>query len=172
MREQHQVLKLEIAEMEQYTVGPEYSDVTWEVRRIFEVSNVRKKASIWSQASGHGMTVKCKGGRKKAIDWKESQSPEVGDRRKWLAAHEDAAKRTLKYLEDNEDVKVSLREITEQVVSLEEADISFMLIAKQARNARGQKLQGRWRMKCASPVGRGGAHNRKDWWNWKSVVRN
>ena len=54
------------------------------------------------------MTVKCKGGHKKR-DWKESQSPEVGDRRKWLAADEDVAKKMLKYLEESEDLKVSLR---------------------------------------------------------------
>ena len=72
--------------------------------------------------------------------WKESQSAEVGDRRKWLAAHEDVAKRMLKYVEDSEDLKVSLRESKEQLESPEEAGISIMQIAKQARNERGQKL--------------------------------
>ena len=75
------------------------------------------------------------------VDWKESRSPEVGDRRKWFAACEDVAKRMLKYYpEDSADLKVSLRELKEQVESLEEADISFRQIAKQARNERVQKL--------------------------------
>ena len=86
------------------------------------------------------MTVKCKGGRKKKRDWKESQSPRVGDRRKWLAAYEDMATKMLKYLEGSEDLKVSLRKLREQLESREEADISFMQIAKQARNERGQTL--------------------------------
>ena len=74
------VLKLEIAEVEENSLGPEYSDVdvmhisrnaTREGRNIFEVFRERerereKKESIWSQASGDGgLTVKSKGGRKK-----------------------------------------------------------------------------------------------------------
>ena len=46
----------------------------------------------------------------------------------------------LKYLQDSEDLKVSLRELQEQLESLEEAGISIMQSAKQARNERGQKL--------------------------------
>ena len=45
----------------------------------------------------------------------------------------------LKYLEDNEDVKVGLGEL-EQLETPEEACFSFMQFAKQARNGRGQKL--------------------------------
>ena len=57
-----------------------------------------------------------------------------------FAAYEDAAKKMLKYLEGSEDLKVSLRELKEQVESPEEAGGSIMQIAKQARNERGQKL--------------------------------
>ena len=53
-------------------------------------------ASIWSKASGDGMTVKKQRRPQKETDSKESQSPEVGDRRKWLAAYEDVAKKMLK----------------------------------------------------------------------------
>ena len=62
------------------------------------------------------------------------------DKRKWFAAYEDAAKKMLKYLEDSEDLKVSLSELKEQLGSLEEAGISIMQIAKQAGPERGQKL--------------------------------
>ena len=46
----------------------------------------------------------------------------------------------LMYLEDSEDLKVSLRELREQLESREEADVSFMQIAKQARHEKCQKL--------------------------------
>ena len=44
------------------------------------------------------------------------------------------------YLDDNEDVKVGLGELKEQLETPEEAGISIMQIAKEARNERGQKL--------------------------------
>ena len=64
----------------------------------------------------------------------------------------------LKYLEDNEDVKVELE-------MAEEAGISIMQIAKQARNERGQKLCQIFRQEenevyIASR------------WSWKVTVRN
>ena len=46
----------------------------------------------------------------------------------------------LKYLEDNEDVIVGLSELKEQLEMPEAAGISFMQIAKQARNERDQAL--------------------------------
>ena len=49
----------------------------------------------------------------------------------------------LEYLKDNEDVIVGLSELKEQLEMPEEAGISFMRIAKQARNERGQALQAR-----------------------------
>ena len=63
----------------------------------------------------------------------------MGDTRKSLAAFEDVAKRMLKYVEDSEDFKDSLRELKEQLESLKEANF-FMQIAKQVRIERGQKL--------------------------------
>ena len=73
--------------------------------------------------------------------WKDRQEREEEDRRKWFAAYEDAeTKRMLKYLEDSEDLRVSLRELKEQLESPEEAGISFMQIAQQARNERGKKV--------------------------------
>ena len=72
--------------------------------------------------------------------WKESQGLVEENKRKWFAAYEDAAKKMLKYLEDSEDLKVILRELKEQLESSEEAGISILQIAKQARNERVQKL--------------------------------
>ena len=72
--------------------------------------------------------------------WKESHGLEEEDKRKWCAAYEDAAKNMVKYLQDNEDVNVGLSELKEQLETLEEACISIMQIAKQARNERGQKF--------------------------------
>ena len=63
-----------------------------------------------------------------------------GNKRKWFASNEDAAKKMLKYLQDSEDVKVCLRELEEQLEYPEEAGISFMQIAKQSRNERGPKI--------------------------------
>ena len=50
------------------------------------------------------------------------------------------ARKMLKYLEDNEDVKAGLCELKYQLETPEEAGITIMQIAKQARNERGQKL--------------------------------
>ena len=57
-----------------------------------------------------------------------------------VSLFEDAAERMLKYLEDSEDLKVSLSELKEQQKAFEEAGFSIMQIAQQARNERGQKL--------------------------------
>ena len=46
----------------------------------------------------------------------------------------------LKYLQDNEDVKVGLSELKEQLETPEETAICFMQIAQQARNERGKEL--------------------------------
>ena len=46
----------------------------------------------------------------------------------------------LKYLEDSEDLKVGLGEMKEQLETMEEAGISIMQIAQQAKNERAQKL--------------------------------
>ena len=46
--------------------------------------------------------------------WKGSQGLEEEEKREWCTADEDAARKMLKYLEDNEDVKVGLGELKEQ----------------------------------------------------------
>ena len=61
-------------------------------------------------------------------------------KRKCGVAFEDAAKRMLNYIENSEDLKVSLSELKEQLETLEEAGFSTMQIAQQARNERDQKV--------------------------------
>ena len=60
----------------------------------------------------------------------------------------------LKYQEDSEDVKVGLGELREQLETPEEAGVSIMQIAKQARKERGKsssRSSGKKRMRCTSP---------------------
>ena len=67
----------------------------------------------------------------------------------------------LKCLVDSEDLKVSFGE-KEQLESPEEAGISFMKIAKkhEMREAKNSsRYSGKKRMRCISPVWRGGIHN-------------
>ena len=115
-------IKLDIDEVDYYSLGPEYSDV--DVKRILEHKVASKMR--WDD---------CQRQRKP-----QGQEREEEDKRKWFAAYEDTAKKMLKYLEDSEDSKVSFRKLKEQLESVEEAGISIMQIAKQARNERGQKL--------------------------------
>ena len=69
-------------------------------------------------------------------DWQRQEE----DKRKRRVTFEEAAKGIVKYLEDSEELKVSLSELKEQLETPEEAGISIMQVAKQARNERGQKL--------------------------------
>ena len=104
--------------MEAYSLGPEYSDVDvkaffsekmrqGKAGQFFKVFTV-KEASVEPQASCDGMMVKDEGKPQEEKTLKESQGLEEEDRRKGFAANEDAAKKMLKYLEDSEDLKVSL----------------------------------------------------------------
>ena len=86
------------------------------------------------------MIVKDKGKPQEEKAWNESQGFEEEDERKWCATYEDAAMKMPKYQEDSEDLKVGLSELKEQVVTLEEAGICIVQIAKQARKERGQRL--------------------------------
>ena len=72
--------------------------------------------------------------------WKESLGLEEEDKREWVAANEDTAKKMMKYLEGSEDLKVSLGELKEQLESPQGAGDSVKQIAKQARHERGKKL--------------------------------
>ena len=68
----------------------------------------------------------------------------------------------LRYLEDSADLKVGLSELKEQLETTEEAGFSFMQIAKEVGNERGQKLFEIFRqgeIRCSSPAWRGGMHN-------------
>ena len=49
-------------------------------------------------------------------------------------------KKMFKYLEDSEDLKVSTRELKEQVLSPDESSVSTVHIARQARSERNKKL--------------------------------
>ena len=85
-----ELIKLAIAEVEENSLGPEFSDVdvkqmlrnaTRESKNIFEVFSVREKgehpvASRWRWDDSQRQRRP-----QKEIDWKESQSPEVGDKR-------------------------------------------------------------------------------------------
>ena len=106
--------------------------------------------------------------------WKESQGLEEEDKSVWCTAHEDVAMRMLKCLEDNEEVKVGFRELEEQLEIPEEAGISFMQIAKQARNETGQKLFQIFRQEenevHTASLARWSTQL-KDWWSWKGAVR-
>ena len=142
-------IKLEIDEVEDCSLGPEYSDVDVkhtlrnaprECRNIFEAFSVKEKgehlvASKWRWDD-------CQRQRKPQEEkaWKESHGLDDEDKRKWFAAYEDLAKKMMKFLEDREHLKVGLRELKEHLETPEAAGISIMQIAKQARNERGQKL--------------------------------
>ena len=112
-------IKLEIAEVEHYSLGPEYSDVdvkhilrnaTREGRNIFEVFKMKEEGK--HLVAGKLRWDDCQRRRKPLEEkaWKESQGLEEHKRR-WCAACEDAAKKMLTYLEDSEDLKVSLKRI-------------------------------------------------------------
>ena len=95
------------------------------------------------------------------------------DKRKRCVALEDAANRMRKHLEDSEDLKVGLSDLKEQLQTPEEAGFSFMQIAKQARNERGQKLFQVFRQEenevCIANLARWDTQL-KDWWSWKGDV--
>ena len=73
--------------------------------------------------------------------WKESRGLEEEDERKRFAAFEDAAKRMLKCLEDNEDLTVDLSALKEQLETPEETGISIMQIAAWMRRARKRSIE-------------------------------
>ena len=115
-------------------------NATREGRTIFEVYSVKEKgehpvASKWRRDDYQRQR---KPQEQKV--WKESRGLEEEDKRKCFASCEDAAKKNAEIFEDSEDLKVSRRELKEHLESLEEAGISQMQIAKQARNERDQKL--------------------------------
>ena len=66
----------------------------------------------------------------------ESQWVAVEDRRRRRVAFEETARGILRYLEDSEDLKVSVTELQDQLGMSEEAGISIKQVAQQARNER------------------------------------
>ena len=70
----------------------------------------------------------------------ESQWSSMEDRCRRRVAFEDAAKRMLRYLEDSEDLKVSISELEGQPETPEKEGLSIMQIVQQARNEKGQQL--------------------------------
>ena len=68
----------------------------------------------------------------------ESQWVAVEDRIRRRVAFEETARGMLRYLEDSEDLKVSVTELQEQLGMSEEAGISIKQVTQQARNENGQ----------------------------------
>ena len=62
------------------------------------------------------------------------------DRRRRRVAFEQTTWGILRYPEDSEDLKVSIKELQEQLGKSEEAGISIKHVAQQARNENGQKI--------------------------------
>ena len=75
---------------------------------------------------------------------------------------EGIARRMLKFLEDSEVAKVSIRELEEQVLSPNESRINIVRIARQARNHRRKicfRSSHKETMKSSSLAKRGGMNN-------------
>ena len=87
----------------------------------------------------------------------------VEDRRRRRVALEETARGTLRYLEDSEDLKVSVTELQEQLVMSEETGISMKQVAQQARNENGHikflKIFGEEKKRYALPVGPDGTRS-------------
>ena len=139
--------QLDIDEVEECSLDPEYADIdvtqilrkaTREGRNIFEVFKVKEKGKLLVASKWRWDDCQRQRKSQEGKYWKESRGLEVEDKRKRCVAFEDAAKRMLKYQEDSEDFKVGLSELKEQLELPKEAGISYMQIAQQARNERGQ----------------------------------
>ena len=70
----------------------------------------------------------------------EGQWTSVEDRRRRRVACEATARSILGYLEDYEDLKVSVTELQEQLGMSDDAVISISQVAQQARNENGQNI--------------------------------
>ena len=58
----------------------------------------------------------------------------------WTAVYQWTAQKMLRYLEDSESLKVSIRELKEQVLSPDESSVNKERIARQARSEKSKKL--------------------------------
>ena len=93
-----EVIKFEIADVEDYSLGPEYSDVdvkkslrhaTREGRNIFEVFSVKGEVEHLVASKWRWDDIQKQGRPQKEIG-KKKKNPELGDKRRWLA-EENAA---------------------------------------------------------------------------------
>ena len=93
----------------------------------------------------------------------ESQWVAVEDRRRRRVAFEETAGDILRYLENSEDLKVSVTESREQLARSEEAIISIQEVTQQARNENGHfffsKFSGKEKKRYALPAGLDGTRN-------------
>ena len=115
--------KLEIAEVEECSLGPEYADVdvkhflrnaTRGGRNFFEVFKVKEEGAHLVASKLRWDDCQRRRNPQEEKAWRESQGLEEEDERKWCIACEHAARKMLKYLEDSEDLKVSPGELKEQ----------------------------------------------------------
>ena len=80
----------------------------------------------------------------------------------WTGASEGIVRRMLKYLEDSEVTKVSIRELEEPVLSPNESRIDIVRIARQARNEKRKncfRFSDKEKARSSSPVRRDGMNN-------------
>ena len=98
----------------------------------------------------------------------------VEDRRRRRVAFEETARGILRYVQDSEDLKVSVTELQEQLGMSEEASISIKQNAQQARNENGQhlflKYSGTEKNNFALPAWPDGTRNWNVWLSWKEGV--
>ena len=77
----------------------------------------------------------------------------------WPEADEGIAWRMVKFLEDSDVAKVSMRELEEQVLSPNESRVNIVRIARQARNEKSKHCfssSDKEKMKSSLPVRRDG----------------
>ena len=102
----------------------------------------------------------------------ESQWVAEEDRRRRRVAFEETAGGFLTYLEDSEDLKVSVTELQEHLGLSEEASISIKQVTRQARNENGQnflKFSGKEKERYAVPAGPHGTRSENVWRSWEKV---
>ena len=89
--------------------------------------------------------------------------------RNWAEACEGIAEKMLKYLEDSEVLKVSTRELKEQVLSPDESSVGIVRIAKQSRNEKNKKLFQIFRQ-GANEVLIASMPRWEGWWCWRGIA--
>ena len=91
----------------------------------------------------------------------------------WTAACEGIAMKMLKYLEDSEVMKVSTRELKEQVLSPDESSVKKVRMRgrKEVRKATSCfRFSDNGRTRSSSQVRRGGRSNCEGWWCWRGIA--